>query len=234
MLAAEVNGGKILADDMPDEVARDFEWMCPICECEVIYVTESVDGRISHFRHDTEPEHERIAESQRHERAKLDIYRRLENQYVDVEVEHEVGSGRIADVFISSRNIAVEIQCSKQPVGQFKRRTREYSRDGIATLWLVDRETYTPKKTDTETPGVLYSDHVKWLENVYDGNVYFLDDVGEYYERSIRHATRSVQNASGQWYDKKYKTVGVLQNRTPIAWDFETQKSYQVYRVAHP
>lgn len=243
MLAAELDGAKLVAANMPDGAARELDWECPVCGQRVIYVKQSKGGRVSHFRHETEPDHGAIGESVRHEQIKLNIYQTLRQFYDVVEVEYEVGS-RIADVFVAERKgrygqditngVVVEVQCAKQPVDDFKERTRDYSDNGVATLWLVDRETYTPDKRNTSIPGVLYSDHVKWLENVYGGSLYLIEDVGEYNEFHIRNAFRTVQDSNGRYYDKEYKTVGKLQNRTPITWDFTTETSYSVYKVAHP
>lgn len=180
LTAVGPDGTKVTSFDITDEHGWNTDWTCPVCGKETTYVQEASDGTIEHFRHLTAADHPRISEGKVHAQAKREISEQLreENAVNDIELERPIRNGeQIIDIYLDHEvhgDIAVEIQCSSQSVDAFRKRTKGYNEEGIAVLWIVQRETYLPTKQsrDQNVTGRKFKDSVEWLQKQYYGRVY--------------------------------------------------------------
>lgn len=204
---------------------HQINWICPVCNEEVLYVKEGIDGTISHFRHKSKSKHQRISEGKRHNKAKKLLKEKFEKEtrwknYDTVKLE-EVIEDQIADIYIESegKKIAVEIQCSPEGKSRIKRRTEKYNEKGIHVLWILDFDNFMPEKKTRYMEGYLFRESIKWLQKQYYGRVYgFTIDrekvLGEVFTkdelnlgpRRLESKSRFVSN---DWWsgEKYYKTV---------------------------
>ncbi|WP_207587080.1 competence protein CoiA family protein [Halomontanus rarus] len=224
LTALNQQGKKQIAPNLSPDSARSRTWNCPICNEQLNFVSQSYTGRTAHFRHQSAASHPGVSESERHASAKQFFYRSLreDNACANADLEHIVEKDpdnlRVADILLDTYNhgkIVVEIQCSLQSVEEFERRTDFYNKRGYAVLWILDEETYFPKKSTKKVSGTAFKDAVKWVQRHYFGRSYTFSlkespNQGpciRYRPIRLQPAIRAVDN---QWasYKKKYRTIG--------------------------
>jgi len=206
-----------------------LDLFCPICEDELIFVSEGSDGTTAHFRHKVEPDHQRISEGRAHRKAKMKFYEELSSEedddgvYTDwtkhvssVELEKVIRPevdesfskqlfGRmyeIADLFFEYKDekCVVEFQCSSQGWRQFKLRTMYYNLHGYKVLWVLDKNLLSRDKQGR----YICSSAFYNLSKMYDGRLYVFDsDRNKLFAGSFEDfdAKTRAQKFSVNWVD---------------------------------
>ncbi|MBA2874936.1 competence protein CoiA [Thermaerobacillus caldiproteolyticus] len=115
-------------------------FFCPACEREVIL--KLGNRRIPHFAHKKEGmcafEHE--AESSTHLAGKMDLFRWLQKQSINVKLEpyfHSIQQRPDLFVVVDQRAYALEYQCSPISEALFRKRNNYYKKAGIRPIWIM-------------------------------------------------------------------------------------------------
>lgn len=192
------------APECSSEEFEGYDIICPLCEEELMFVSEASDGTTAHFRHRVEPDHPRVSEGKTHRKAKMKFYNELKpeedkdglqtdwvryvsnvqlEKVIRPEIEEFASDSlferkyEIADLFFKYKNekCVVEFQCSSQGWRQFKLRTMYYNLHGYKVLWILDRDLVTQdKKGRYICSSAFYN-----LSKMYDGRLYFFDSESE-------------------------------------------------------
>jgi competence protein CoiA len=137
MLAAEAQSSERVVAFSTPRSAGPFS--CPECGAEVIIKKGKV--RIHHFAHRTKSQCAHgDGETDTHRRAKEAIFRMLTRSsgVEDCRIEERCGPNR-ADVLFLIRGqwVAVEVQRSSLAPADLKARTENYTRLGVAVIWVL-------------------------------------------------------------------------------------------------
>ena len=179
--AIDPKGGYQIAQEITTRDPYSVDWECHICNRELDYVKESVDGRIAHYRHkpNVKVKHSGASESIAHAKTKLKLYKYYKSMpYTDnVVLEHDLGD-RIADITLTHEKhgkIAIEIQLSLQNADLFEERTIELNQNRYNVLWLVDLEKFgNPFLAYGNKPN-RKSKIIEWLQSKYYSRYYCVD-----------------------------------------------------------
>lgn len=116
------------------------KFFCPVCHLEVgLRIGGQNRWHFAHKKSDScIVDFER--ESSYHMRGKEQLYRWLQSQKLQVEIEHYLPTiKQRPDIFvkIGNRNIAIEYQCANLSSDGWLKRTQSYWREGIQILWVL-------------------------------------------------------------------------------------------------
>src|SRR5699024_9928831 len=124
---------------------RKQPFFCPACNEQVI--VRAGPYTIPHFAHKAKSKcpHAGSGEGVYHEKGKFLLYRWLQQQGFQTELEHYLPSiQQRPDIFltISNKRIAIEYQCSRTPVQTIHKRIRGYYRSGITPIWILSAKLF--------------------------------------------------------------------------------------------
>ncbi|MFD1360158.1 competence protein CoiA [Lentibacillus salinarum] len=145
MLQAKTEYGKIvtLASLTRREIAflkKETQFFCPACRERVI--ARAGPKTVPHFAHNAKshcPSQEG-GEGAYHEKGKLLLYRWLQSQQLDVQLETFLPAiGQRPDILLKlhGKTIAIEYQCARIPPEQIIRRNQGYHSQGIVPIWIL-------------------------------------------------------------------------------------------------
>jgi hypothetical protein len=136
-LRALLDGKDFYSDDLT-EAHRKNAFFCPICKMHFIIVLP-IQGKIKHFRHPIGGASHYEPETEEHLNGKkvlMEISRKLG---LIAQTEVMIGN-HVTDVLIEgSQPLAIEFQCSKCNSKEISDRVETYSKNGIATLWILGK-----------------------------------------------------------------------------------------------
>lgn len=155
MLTAKTNTGKKInlgidyAKESLLELRKMEEFLCPVCEEEVIL--KLGEQRIFHFAHkrvsDCSAHFER--ESNYHMKGKKQLYQWLIRQKIPSQLEYydpEIRQRPDICFMHNGLKYALEYQCSPIPEKDFFKRTDSYLRNGYIPIWILGAEHIQQKK----------------------------------------------------------------------------------------
>lgn len=145
MLQAKTEKGNMvtLATYPLDEIKiirQQTSFYCPTCGERVI--PRAGPHTIPHFSHQNKAQCTSISggESPYHEKGKLLLYQWIRKQNIDVSIEKYLSEiKRRPDLYITINDkiIVIEYQCSRIPVQDIQRRTKDYQSIGITPIWIL-------------------------------------------------------------------------------------------------
>lgn len=218
------------------------DWICPLCDETVLYVKRGADGTIAHFRHEDSADHPSVSEGKIHQQAKKKIAKKIakDNNIDNIEIEKVIDKDRcrVADIFVETcegQKIAIEIQCSLQPVEQFKSRTADYTDRDIHTLWILNQREYRYTKESSNAHGiergVAFKEGVKWLQKQYYGRTYYFEPT-DFEVQPARITNKEViREGLHEDHVETLKTIGDLSTSTLPDYGIATTES-NGYRIA--
>lgn len=165
---------------------------CPECQDQVILKKGEIV--IHHYSHRAKSRCAYAHESQLHLRIKLQVAAALRKAGHKRRIEAVRGDQR-ADVLWKHPEglIAIEVQVTKLPWEEVRRRTREWNDKDCAVLWLlpppIPRASKKPRDTYATSP------FERYLHTLYVGRVYYWHDP---YFVPVHFETRSTQDRYGR------------------------------------
>lgn len=131
------------------EITKDLNqvYYCDFCNNDVIHHRSESKIKIGHFKHKAGDSHcpNSKGESEIHLQTKLEIYNYIRLNWGKalniIEVEKWLFGKTIrSDIYIETKRglkIAIEVQASSLNVSEIKRRTENYTKNNIYTLWIL-------------------------------------------------------------------------------------------------
>lgn len=197
MLAAKVNSSdrKINSIDHQEILESEHihnDYYCPICDEQLIYVTEGSDGTVAHFRHKVEADHPSLSESREHVNGKINVKENLENHEVsdprtmissnNIELEKVIRPNfsiqsskeffdrefEVADICVNDKFV-FEIQMSRIGFNEIKKRTEFYNKNGYKVCWILGDKYINKDNNDR----YVVSETIYKLFNSFEKNLFF-------------------------------------------------------------
>lgn len=138
MLSAECNGKRYIpylnSEDFEFTLKNKDNFICPHCKADVTFINGKVV--IRHFRHNKESNCNYEPETKDHLEMKSFFYEKYKS--FNPELEYKTGNN-IADIYVKDFNLAIEVQCSKISLEDFKRRNDSYKADGVNVIWIFNQ-----------------------------------------------------------------------------------------------
>jgi len=216
---------------------KEGPFCCPECDSEVILRKGKI--RTHHFAHIPPVSCKYgIGESEIHYRIKKELYEYFitQDHCKSCEMERRLEGVRPdISLYIHNRPVAIEIQKSTIPIDEIRKRTEQYSKLGIAILWIIPGG--YPKLLYHEKTSAFYHRIKEWelyLHALYFGRVYYYAGVNKV--RAVHFETVTLRKESAEWYDsdgelmsvegydykaKRLKTINALENELSIDQDFK-------------
>jgi len=145
-------------------------FLCPSCQDEVFLKVGN--KKTPHFAHKNVCHAVTEGETEQHLKGKKILFTCLQQQMNQVEMEKYIPeiSAR-PDVFAvwNNKKIAIEFQCSGIPSDEIKRRTDNYQRIGIETVWIVHKKHLRTLKNNT----MKINDFLQSFIQLENKNLYF-------------------------------------------------------------
>lgn len=244
MLSAMNETGYVLAS----RVTKDSgPFTCPMCKGGV--VVKKGHSKIHHFAHipPTDCSYA-VGESERHRRAKLEIFEALSKhpQVTKLQLERSLGDVRPdSSFYLRGIPIAIEVQISALSLDTIMRRTDAYTRKGVYLLWispyqpdLKENKKYSPRQWE------------KYLHTMYFGKVYYwlsgeilqpvkFDSYKLYVEESSwweGEGSDAHEVSAGGYhrYSKRYRTPVLLDPVSITELERIVRKPYSSHRIGIP
>lgn len=145
MLTAKTSGGKLISlmkytKEKIAKLREQEQFFCPDCgERVIVRVGPKTIPHFAHERHSS-CENNHGGESDYHEAGKLALYRWLQQQRIDCEVEKYIATTKQrADVFatVGKRPYTFEFQCTKISLKQIEARHARYLKTESTPVWLL-------------------------------------------------------------------------------------------------
>jgi competence CoiA-like predicted nuclease len=180
------------------ENKKDF--ICPSCKSDVVFV----DGIevIKHFRHKVECLCDWEPETQEHLSMKKFMKEFLNID--DEHIEYDLGWAKPDLIYLNKNEvIAIEVQHSPLSIAKFKERTKRYSDNGVAVLWVFHEKFLDKENPEQNIPAFLREAH-----DIYFGRVYMiLKDhlVPVHFNKLHRWVDEYDDYESGETYGGYYK-----------------------------
>ena len=118
---------------------ENTQWECCHCKEKMIYVKESFNGRITHFRHKTACEYNTEPESQEHLLGKKLLFDNF--KLINKKLEQRIGN-HIPDLIGETKEglkLAIEYQCSPISVEEYYERNKNYIENGYDPIWIFSK-----------------------------------------------------------------------------------------------
>lgn len=242
MLQAKTKNGllitlAVLAKAEIDKMKTEKQnFFCPTCNNRVIIKAGS--KMIPHFAHQSLSDcpASEGGEGDYHERGKLLLYKWLQSQKIDVELEKYLSENEQRPdllITLNQKRIAIEYQCARIPTDQIHERNHGYVQAGITPIWIlganrIKRQSSTHMKIDQLTLQFIHqfsSDYPQTLYYFCPNTLQFIKLQDIYLTRKSQAiTTMNVKRLNELTFTDLFKQQPFLPHELYQLWKKEKQK----------